>query len=68
MIFPCDELVSYISRHMTLMPGDVILTGTPEGVILGYPEEKRVWLKPGDVVTVEIEKLGALTNRLAAPE
>ncbi|HEY8529560.1 MAG TPA: fumarylacetoacetate hydrolase family protein [Paenibacillaceae bacterium] len=68
MIFPCDELVSYISRHMTLMPGDIILTGTPQGVILGYPEEKRVWLKPGDVITVEVEKLGALTNRLASPE
>jgi 2-keto-4-pentenoate hydratase/2-oxohepta-3-ene-1,7-dioic acid hydratase (catechol pathway) len=64
MIFYCDEIVSYISRHMTLEPGDIILTGTPEGVILGYPPEKRVWLKPGDTVTIEIEKLGALTNRL----
>lgn len=44
MIFHCDELISYISRHMTLSPGDVVLTGTPEGVILGYPEERRVWL------------------------
>jgi len=68
MIFPCDELVSYISRHMTLMPGDIILTGTPEGVILGYPENQQVWLKPGDVVTIEIEKIGSLTNRLTAPE
>jgi 2-keto-4-pentenoate hydratase/2-oxohepta-3-ene-1,7-dioic acid hydratase in catechol pathway len=66
MIFRCDEIVSYISRHMTLVPGDVILTGTPEGVILGYPEEKQVWLKHGDVVTVEIEKLGRLTNRMVA--
>ena len=49
---------------MTLEPGDIILTGTPEGVILGYPPEKRVWLKPGDTLTIEIEKLGALTNRL----
>jgi len=64
MIFRCDELVSYISRHMTLMPGDIILTGTPEGVILGYPKEKQVWLKHGDTMTVEVEKLGALTNRL----
>lgn len=64
MIFYCDEIVSYISRHMTLEPGDIILTGTPEGVILGYPPEKRVWLKPGDTLTIEIEKLGALTNRL----
>ena len=64
MIFYVDEIVSYISQHMTLTPGDVILTGTPEGVIIGYPMEKRVYLKPGDVVTVEVEKLGTLTNKL----
>jgi 2-keto-4-pentenoate hydratase/2-oxohepta-3-ene-1,7-dioic acid hydratase in catechol pathway len=64
MIFGCAEIVSYVSRHMTLQPGDVILTGTPEGVVLGMPQEKRVYLQPGDIVTVEIEKLGALTNRM----
>ncbi|QIZ06450.1 fumarylacetoacetate hydrolase family protein [Priestia megaterium] len=64
MIFFCDEIVSYISEHMTLYPGDLILTGTPEGVIVGYPEEKRVWLKDGDEVTIEIEKLGCMTNTL----
>jgi 2-keto-4-pentenoate hydratase/2-oxohepta-3-ene-1,7-dioic acid hydratase in catechol pathway len=64
MIFHVDEIVSYISQHMTLTPGDVILTGTPEGVIMGYPFEKRVYLKPGDVVAVEVETLGTLTNRL----
>ncbi|WP_221564585.1 fumarylacetoacetate hydrolase family protein [Alkalihalobacillus sp. TS-13] len=63
MIFNCKELISYISHHMTLEPGDLILTGTPEGVILGEPEDKRNYLKPDDEVTVEIEKLGALTNR-----
>jgi len=68
MIFPCDEIVSYISRHMTLVPGDIILTGTPEGVVLGYPPEKQVYLQPGDEVTIEIEKLGALTNRFVAEE
>lgn len=62
MIFYCDEIVSYISQHMTLYPGDIILTGTPAGVVLGYPPEKQVYLKDGDVVTVEIEKLGAITN------
>ena len=66
MIFYCDEIVSYISRHMTLEPGDIILTGTPEGVIMGYPPEKQVYLKPGDVVSVTIEKLGTLTNRFVA--
>jgi len=64
MIFYCDELVSYISQHMTLVPGDIILTGTPQGVVIGYPEDKRVYLKHGDVVTIEIEKLGTLTNRM----
>lgn len=66
MIFHCDEIVSYISQHMTLYPGDVILTGTPEGVVLGLPEDKQVYLKPGDQVTVEIEKLGTLTNSFVA--
>lgn len=66
MIFHCDEIVSYISQHMTLVPGDIILTGTPEGVVLGLPEEQRVYLQPGDVVTIEIEKLGSLTNRMVA--
>jgi 2-keto-4-pentenoate hydratase/2-oxohepta-3-ene-1,7-dioic acid hydratase in catechol pathway len=45
---------------MTLEPGDIIFTGTPEGVILGYPKEKQVWLKPGDKLTTTIEKLGVL--------
>ncbi|WNF36283.1 fumarylacetoacetate hydrolase family protein [Bacillaceae bacterium IKA-2] len=62
MIFNCHEVVSYASKHMTLKPGDIILTGTPEGVIVGYSEEKRVWIKSGDIVSVEIEKLGRLTN------
>ncbi|MBB6730662.1 fumarylacetoacetate hydrolase family protein [Cohnella zeiphila] len=62
MIFACDEIVSYLSQHMTLEPGDVILTGTPEGVVMGYPPERQVYLRDGDAVTVEIEKLGSLTN------
>ena len=62
MIFNCSELVEYISSHMTLYPGDLILTGTPEGVILGRPMEDRVYLQPGDEITVEVEHLGALTN------
>ncbi|GAE36355.1 fumarylacetoacetate hydrolase family protein [Halalkalibacter akibai] len=63
MIFNCSQIISYISQHMTLKPGDLILTGTPEGVLMGMKEEEREWLKAGDVVTVEIEGLGALTNR-----
>lgn len=64
MIFPCDEIVSYVSRFMTLEPGDLILTGTPEGVMLGRPADQRAYLKDGDMVTVEIERLGTLTNRM----
>lgn len=60
MVFNCRQLVSYISNYMTLRPGDIIFTGTPEGVILGYPKEKQVWLKPGDKVVSSIEKLGDL--------
>jgi 2-keto-4-pentenoate hydratase/2-oxohepta-3-ene-1,7-dioic acid hydratase in catechol pathway len=65
MIFSCAEVVSYCSRHMTLLPGDIIYTGTPEGVILGYPPEKQVWLKRGDKVVTEVEKCGALEVTLA---
>jgi 2-keto-4-pentenoate hydratase/2-oxohepta-3-ene-1,7-dioic acid hydratase in catechol pathway len=60
MIFSCARIISYFSRHFTLAPGDIIFTGTPQGVILGYPEDKRIWLKAGDKVVSEIEKLGAL--------
>jgi len=58
MIFDCKTTISYISQYWTLKPGDIIFTGTPEGVILGYPPEKQVWLKPGDQVMTSIEKLG----------
>jgi 2-keto-4-pentenoate hydratase/2-oxohepta-3-ene-1,7-dioic acid hydratase in catechol pathway len=60
MIFSVKQLVSYASRYMTLQPGDLIFTGTPEGVILGYPPEKRVWLKAGDKIVSSIDKLGDL--------
>jgi 2-keto-4-pentenoate hydratase/2-oxohepta-3-ene-1,7-dioic acid hydratase in catechol pathway len=62
MIFPCAELVAYLSSLMVLEPGDLILTGTPEGVILGRSEAERRWIQPGDRVEVEIEGLGTLTN------
>jgi len=64
MIFPVAEIVSYISRHFTLEPGDVIITGTPEGVILGMAEKR--WMVPGDVVEVEVDGLGRLRNRMVA--
>lgn len=61
MIFSCEEIISYISQYMTLMPGDVILTGTPEGVAMGHSNGQS-YIKSGDIVTVEIERLGSLTN------
>lgn len=63
MIFSCRYLVSYISQYIKLQPGDIISTGTPEGVIAGLPEKKRVWLSDGDVVEVEIEKIGKIRNK-----
>jgi 2-keto-4-pentenoate hydratase/2-oxohepta-3-ene-1,7-dioic acid hydratase in catechol pathway len=62
MIFDCATLISYISQYMTLKPGDIIFTGTPDGVILGYPKDEQVWLKPGDEIISSIESIGALKN------
>lgn len=65
MVFSCAQLISYCSGLMTLKPGDLIYTGTPEGVILGKPESQQVWLKAGDTVSCGIEKLGELKFTLA---
>ncbi len=62
MIFDCATIISYVSQYMTLKPGDLIFSGTPEGVILGYPTERQQWLKPGDKVIVSIESIGELVN------
>lgn len=59
-IFNVQQVVAYISRYWTLEPGDIIFTGTPHGVILGYPEAERVWLKAGDEIVSSVEKLGDL--------
>ena len=56
MIFSCAKIVSYLSHFMTLMPGDIIATGTPAGV--GLARDPQIFLKPGDVVTVGIQGLG----------
>jgi 2-keto-4-pentenoate hydratase/2-oxohepta-3-ene-1,7-dioic acid hydratase in catechol pathway len=64
MVFGVAELVSDLSRIMTLEPGDVVYTGTPEGVVLGMADQP--WLQPGDEVVCEIDGLGRLTTRLVA--
>ena len=66
MIFEIPYLVSYLSQGITLEPGDVIATGTPEGV--GIFREPPVLLKPGDVFEVTIEKLGTLRNAVVGAE
>lgn len=65
MVFGCAQIVSYISRHMTLMPGDIVFTGTPEGVIAGMPEGKRKWLKAGDALRCAVGPVDALEFKLA---
>ena len=61
MIHNIPALVSFLSGCCTLEPGDVILTGTPSGVILGRPEPMQDWLQPGDVLTVREDTIGELT-------
>ena len=60
MIFSVSALIEFLSGSTTLLPGTVILTGTPHGV--GMAQKPPRWLKPGDHVTIEIEKIGALEN------
>jgi acylpyruvate hydrolase len=66
MIFPMAMLVSYISQAVRLLPGDVILTGTPSGV--GYARIPPIYLVPGDVVEVSVSGLGVLRNGVVAME
>jgi 2-keto-4-pentenoate hydratase/2-oxohepta-3-ene-1,7-dioic acid hydratase in catechol pathway len=64
MLFKIPTLIADISRGMTLEPGDIIATGTPEGV--GAGRNPQEWLKPGDVVECGVEGIGTLRNPVAA--
>jgi 2-keto-4-pentenoate hydratase/2-oxohepta-3-ene-1,7-dioic acid hydratase in catechol pathway len=64
MIFSVAQIISYASTYFPLEPGDLITTGTPEGVAMGMAN--KPWLKPGDEVVVEVEKLGALRNVMSS--
>ncbi|ASY31482.1 fumarylacetoacetate hydrolase family protein [Streptomyces sp. CLI2509] len=66
MIFGIGETISYLSRYMTLYPGDVIATGTPHGVGMG--REPQLWLQDGDVVEVEVEGIGVLRNPISVQD
>jgi 2-keto-4-pentenoate hydratase/2-oxohepta-3-ene-1,7-dioic acid hydratase in catechol pathway len=64
MIFDVPTIVSYVSSFTQLEPGDVIATGTPSGV--GFARKPPLWLKPGDIVEIEISGIGVLRNNIAA--
>jgi 2-keto-4-pentenoate hydratase/2-oxohepta-3-ene-1,7-dioic acid hydratase in catechol pathway len=66
LVFGIDELIAYLSQVFTLEPGDMIFTGTPPGV--GMARKPPVWLKPGDSVEVEIDRLGTLKNSVIADD
>ena len=65
-IFDVPSIIAFLSGSTTLLPGTVILTGTPHGV--GFARKPPVFLQPGDTVTIEIDKIGALTNPVVAEE
>ena len=65
MIFNRRQIISFASKIMTLKPGDIIFTGTPQGVIMGKPKDQQVWLKSGDQIACSVEKLGELKFTLA---
>ena len=64
MIFSVAQIIADLSRHFTLLPGDLIFTGTPQGVMQGYPADQKDWLKAGDKVEVTIEGIGTLSNTM----
>ena len=65
LIFDAQAIIDYLMPRIPLKPGDIIFTGTPSGVMMGYPADKKNWLKSGDTVEVTIEGIGTLKNTLA---
>ena len=64
MVFGVADIVAFVSQAITLEPGDLIITGTPAGV--GAFRDPKVWLQPGDEITIEIDGLGSITNPVVA--
>jgi len=64
LIFNAQQIVDYLMPRIPLKAGDVIFTGTPSGVMMGWPEDQKQWLKSGDVVEVTVEGIGTLRNIL----
>lgn len=67
MIFNCKEIIEWVSKDMTLLPGTLIMTGTPSGIAAGHPAGTQPWLVAGDVVECEITGLGVLSNPITVP-
>jgi 2-keto-4-pentenoate hydratase/2-oxohepta-3-ene-1,7-dioic acid hydratase in catechol pathway len=65
MIHPVAGIIEWCAKGMTLLPGTIIATGTPEGV--GFTRTPPEFLKPGDVMETEVEGLGVLRNRMVSP-
>jgi 2-keto-4-pentenoate hydratase/2-oxohepta-3-ene-1,7-dioic acid hydratase in catechol pathway len=65
MIYPVDAIIEWVSKGMTLLPGSLIATGTPDGV--GFARTPPEFLKPGDVMETEVQGIGLLRNRMVAP-
>lgn len=65
LIFDAQAIVDYLMPRIPLKAGDIIFTGTPSGVMMGYPADQKNWLKPGDTLEVTIEGIGTLKNTLA---
>ena len=66
LIFSCAELISYLSDCMTLLPGTVIMTGTPSGV--GFARNPPIFLRPGDIVEIEVDGIGVLRNPVVSED
>jgi 2-keto-4-pentenoate hydratase/2-oxohepta-3-ene-1,7-dioic acid hydratase in catechol pathway len=64
MVFGVAEVIAFVSQGITLEPGDLILTGTPAGV--GAFRDPKVWMEPGDEITIEIDGIGSITNPVVA--
>jgi 2-keto-4-pentenoate hydratase/2-oxohepta-3-ene-1,7-dioic acid hydratase in catechol pathway len=60
LVFDVSKLIEYFSQFYRLMPGDIITTGSPSGV--GYGRNPKIFMKPGDTVEVEVERVGCLIN------
>ena len=64
MVFGVAEVIAFVSQGITLEPGDLIITGTPAGV--GAFRDPKVWMQPGDEITIEIDGIGSITNPVVA--